>query len=78
MTRSFRRNRPPTSRTKAKSGYLLIFNHQEFRTPGVPRRAGSKKDEEALCRTFYEFGFNPIVKSNLKLKEVDKVAKDRK
>lgn len=44
---------------------------------GVEHRSGSQRDEEALCRTFYEFGFNPTVKRNLKLKELDKVARER-
>lgn len=64
------------TRLKAKSGYLMIFNQQNFTIPGVSHRAGSNKDEEALCRTFYDFGFNPVIKRDLRLKDVDKVAKE--
>lgn len=59
-------------------GYLIIFNMEKFKVPGVELRRGSQKDEQALCRTLYEFGFNPTVKRNLKLKELDKAARDRK
>lgn len=66
------------TRLKAKEGYLMIFNQQNFKIAGVEPRVGSQMDEEALCRTFYEFGFNPIVKRDLRLKEMDKVALERK
>lgn len=63
---------------KPKPGYLIIFNQQDFSVTGFKRRSGSRRDEELLCRTFYEFGFNPTVRRDLKLKELDKVARHRK
>lgn len=69
----------PSSRSlRGQPGYLIIFNQEKFRVPGVEARRGSQKDEQALCRTLFEFGFNPTVKRNLKLKELDRAARDRK
>lgn len=56
----------------------MIFNQQNFKIPGVEPRLGSQMDEEALCRTFYEFGFKPIVKRDLRLKEIEKAAEECK
>lgn len=56
-------------------GYLIIFNQETFKDPGVETRQGSRQDEEALCRIFYEFGFSPKVERNLRLKELDREAK---
>lgn len=56
----------------------MIFNQQHFIIPGAETRQGSQMDEEALCRTFYEFGFKPIVKRDLRLKEIEKTAEECK
>lgn len=41
-------------------------------------REGSRKDEEALCRTLFNFGFDPKVKRNSKLRDIQDKVKDCK
>lgn len=40
-------------------------------------REGSRRDEEALCQTFYHFGFEPNVKRNLKFSDIQSKVKAR-
>lgn len=59
---------------KSLRGYLIIFNQEEFKDPKM-NREGSRYDEEALCRTFYNFGFDPNVKRNSKLSDIQSKVK---
>lgn len=45
-------------------GQCVIFNNEVFQM-GLGRRAGSEKDEEALCDVFQRLGFIPVVHKNL-------------
>lgn len=55
--------------TKAKKGYLVIYNQEEFKDKTMNRQ-GSRRDEEALCRTFYNYGMDPKVERNLKYNDI--------
>lgn len=55
--------------SKAKKGYLVIYNQEEFKDKTM-NRLGSRRDEEALCRTFYNFGMDPKVERNLKYNDI--------
>lgn len=56
--------------SKAKKGYLIIYNQEEFKDKTMNRQ-GSRRDEEALCRTFYNYGMNPKVERNLKYSDIE-------
>ncbi|XP_074545053.1 caspase-8 [Halichoeres trimaculatus] len=50
-------------------GLCVIFNNQVF-LGGLGKRAGSEKDEEALCEVFSRLGFTPDVYNNLTADEM--------
>lgn len=56
--------------SKAKKGYLIIYNQEEFKDKTMNRQ-GSRRDEEALCRTFYNYGMNLKVERNLKYSDIE-------
>lgn len=55
--------------SKARKGYLVIYNQEEFKDKTMNRQ-GSRRDEEALCRTFYNYGMDPKVERNLKYNDI--------
>lgn len=62
-------------RSVLKQGYFFMFNQEEFHDKKM-NREGSRRDEEALCKTFYNFGFDPKYKRNLKVRDIQTKAKE--
>lgn len=53
-----------------KRGMALIFNHEDFLDPNMPKREGTNVDCEALQNTWETLGFDVRVYNNSKREEI--------